>query len=327
MKLNRISLNYLFAAAIFICAPTLFAGDISFVGLFKQQSFLQTNNAATADASAPFTFQCGVDSSGPNLINSASLQLPSGAQRILQAEGSDGFAFRENFSSASSLNSTYGSGTYLLTIDSANDFNFVQLTLPSDSYPSTPQITNYTAAQTLNPSNNFTFAWQSFVGGTTSDFIQLQIRSSSGNGVLSSPEFGSPGALNGTNLSFVVSSNQLFPGEIYRGELLFGHLVSVNSSSIPGANVVVAFLKRTSFDVKTTGTAPVIRLKNFGVTNGNFQFSFDTQPGRNYQVQSANTVTNWQDMGFFTANTNQIIFTDTFFIQSTSRFYRAFLVP
>ncbi|MEP6663246.1 MAG: hypothetical protein ABJC04_06230 [Verrucomicrobiota bacterium] len=308
---------------LLLFTQTLFAGDISFFGLFKMQNFNQTNNAApVADSVAPFGFQCNVDSSGPDLITDASVQLPGGGSRTLLADGSDSFAFRESFSSLSALNSSYGTGTYTLTVNSENDFNFAQLSLPSDAYPSTPQITNYTAAQAVDSSNNFVVLWQAFAGGTANDFIQLTIRDSSDNPVFRSGDFGSPGAFNGTNSSALIPANTLFTGETYNGELLFARLTTIDSTSIPGATGVVAFTKRTRFSLKTTGVVPPITLRVIGFTNGNFQFSFNTQPGKNYQIQFADTLPNWQNLQFTNAASSEIIFTDPFGGFNPQRFYQ-----
>jgi hypothetical protein len=323
--LPRILAKLIFVVGVFVFVQNSFAGDISFFGIIKEQDFFQTNNAApSSDTNSPFLFQCFVDSSGPDLIDSASVQLPNSSSRILQPEGNDEFAFREIFSSLSGLNATYGTGTYSLTIDSENDFNVVQVNFPSDAYPSTPQITNYTAAQAINPSNNFTLAWLPFAGGTVNDFIELRIEGGSGDAVFRSADFGAPDSLNGTNVSVLIPANTLSPGETYHGELMFAHPTTVDTTSIPNATGVIAFTKRTGFELKTTGTPPSINLQIIGITNGNFQFSFNTQPGKDYQVQFTQTLTNWQDIGFFNATTNQIIFSDTFSIFNTGRIYRVF---
>lgn len=322
--LPRVMVKPSFIVFIFVFAQNLFAGDISFYAVLKEQDFVQTNNAAPpSDTNAPFFFQCVVDSNGPGLISDASVQLPSGGSRTLLPEDNDDeFAFREIFSSLSALNATYGTGTYTLTVGlESSDVEFAQMPMPADAYPTTPQITNYTDAQSINPGNDFTFGWLPFVGGTENDFVEFTIRDSSDNEVFRSPDLGSPGALNGTNLSFVVPSGTLFPGETYQGELFFARPTTLDSTSIPGANGVVAFTKRTRFDVKTTGSAPSIALQAMGLIDGHFQFSFNTQPGKNYQIQFADTLPNWQNLWFTNAPSNEIIFTDTSAV-STSRFYR-----
>ena len=321
----RVFTKPLLVLAIFVCRQTLFAGDISFYGIFKEQDFLQTNNTApVSDTSRPYVFQCVVDSSAPNLISSASVQLPGGGSRTLQPDGDHGFAFREIFSSAGALNASYGVGSYTLMVDSENDgFNFAQLSVPADAYPNTPQMTNFTAAQAINPSNAFTLAWQPFSGGTANDFIELKIRDSSSNTtVFRSGDFGTPGALNGTNLSIVLPANTLSPGEIYFAGLLFSKLTAVNNTSIPGATGLVAFLKRTTVHLQTAGSAPAIHLNVIGFSSGNFQFSFNTQPGKNYQIQFADALPNWQNLQFTNAASSEIIFTDTFASFNPARFYR-----
>lgn len=318
----RVVFGLIIAAGFFNSVEKSFAGDISFFGLIKEQDFLQTNNSApVSDTNAPFTFQCFVDSSGPDLITDASVQLPSSSSRVLQPDGSDEFAFRESFSSLSALNSIYGVGTYTLTVDSTS-FDIAQMPMPADAYPSTPQLTNYLAAQAINSSNDFTLAWLPFNGGTANDFIQLTIRNSSDNKIIQSGDLGSPGALNGTNVSFAIPAGVLLPGETYRAELMFAHITTLDSTSISGANGVVAFIKRTRFEMKTGGTAPPIALRVIGFSNGNFQFSFNAQPGKDYQIQFADTLPNWQNFAFTNATSSEIIVNDPFAGLNPARFYR-----
>lgn len=314
----------LLAVSIFVFAQNLFAGDISFYGIFKEQDFVQTNNTAPiSDTNGPALFQCEVDSSSSGLIDDASVQLPNSSSRTLVPDGSDAFRFRETFSSASALNAVYGTGTYSLTIDSENDgFNFAQLSMPSDAYSNTPQITNYTDAQSINPSNSFTIGWLAFSGGTSGDFIRLTLRDSSGDKSFDTGDFGSPDAFNGTNLSSVIPANTLYSGEVYLGELMFSHLTTIDSTSIPGATGAVVFTKKTSFSVKTTGTVPSINLHVLGLTNGTFQFSFTSQPGKNYQVQFADQLSEWQDFLFTNATSSETVISDTFSSGNPKRFFR-----
>jgi len=327
MKTILSHIQFIFCIVILSFAPAAFAGDIAVYGLVKEQRLVQTNNAAPVpDAASPFSFQCFVDSTGPDLITSASVSLPSSAMRTLTADGEDSFAFLESFPSASALNSAYGTGTYTLTIDSENDFNAAQLSLPSAAFPNAPQITNYTAAQAINPINAFTLAWLPFSGGTGADFIEFTIRDSAENSVFRSGELGSNGHLNGTNTSMLIPPGSLFPGETYQLDLMFAKIVTRDTSSIPNATGVVGFLSRTSIGIKTTGEVPKVSLQVISIAAGSFQFRFNTQPGKAYQVQFADSLPDWQNYFYTNATSSEVVITDGSAGSGPRRFFRV-MVP
>ena len=319
--------QFLIGLALLATTQLVWAGDIAFFGIAKEQRLVQTNNAApVADASMPFNFLCFIDSTGPDLITDATVRLPSSASRTLVPDGDSSYAFQNSFSSASTLNSTYGSGTYTLTVSSENDFNVAQLTMPSTVFPNAPQITNFTAVQAINPSNAFTLGWLPFSGGSSADLVELAIRDSSENSIFRSGDLGSPGALNGTNTSVVIPSGTLFPGETYRGELTFVKIVTRDTTSIPNALGVVGFLSRTSFAVKTTGSAAEVALEVTSLINGNFQFRFNTQPGKAYQVQFADALPDWQNYFYTNATSGEVVLTDVVAGANAKRFFRV-MVP
>ncbi|MEO6033931.1 MAG: hypothetical protein ABIQ35_01620 [Verrucomicrobiota bacterium] len=319
---------FTFFAVLFTSALTVSAGDISFYGLIKEQRLVQTNNAAPIpDTNAPFSLQCFVDSSGPDLITDASIRLPGGASRLLTRDGEDEYSFQDVFSTASGLNGVYPAGNYTLTVDSENDiFSTAPLSMPTAVFPNVPQITNYTSAQAVNPNNAFTFNWVAFAGGTTSDFIEFAVRGNAGNAVFRSADLGQPNALNGTNTSIVIPGGTFFSGETYLAELMFAKITTRDSSSIPGATGVVGFTTRTTFAMKTTGQAATVSLQVVGYSGGNFQFRFNSQPGKIYQLQFADSLTNWQNLFYTNATATEVDFTDAFAGFNSNRFYRV-MVP
>ena len=55
------------------------------------------------------------------------------------------------------------------------------LSLPLDSYPSTPHLTNWAAAQAVDSTGDFTLVWDPFTGGTTNDFVYLKVEDDQAN--------------------------------------------------------------------------------------------------------------------------------------------------
>jgi hypothetical protein len=262
----------------FFVVSTALASDVSFYGIVKERTFVQnTNTGPAAVVSGGFGFQCFIDSSEPNVINSAQLTPPSGPSRALSPDGPDSFFFGEQFDSASAMNAVYGTGTYNLGIQSENDIiSFAQMDMPADAYPAAPPfITNYDEAQNIDPEGSFGLVWSGFTNGTAGDFIQVQIQDTNGNPVFaSSGPPGAPGALNGIHTSIVIPAGALAPGREYNGEIFFAKIVVSNTADIPGARGILAFAARTSFKLRTSSPVQeainlygVFKAQNFMQTN------------------------------------------------------------
>ncbi len=312
-----------FLIILFSTVNTIFASDIVFYGIVKQQDWVQTNSsAAVLEAATPFRFTCFVDSQ-PTVVNSAFVQIPSGGSRTLVAEGDSSWNFEQRFSSLSSLDATYGTGTYSLQVDSQNDFtSFSQLQMSANAYPNTPQLSNFSAAQSINPTNSFTLMWDAFTGGTANDFVQVSISAEGGVDVFRSGDApGSPSALNGTSTSIDIPANTLSPGQFYTVELMFAKITVSNTTSIPGATGVVAFAKRTKTILHTSGTPPSIQLQVIGFVGGQFQFQFNSVAGKNYQIQWSDNLSGWGNLGFTNATSSQTVFADMT-AGAPKRFYR-----
>ena len=59
---------------------------------------------------------------------------------------------------------------------------------------------------------------------------------------------------------------------------------------------------------------------------GEFQFRFNTQPGKAYQVQFADALPDWQDYFYTNATSSEVVITDTSAGSSPKRFFRV-VVP
>jgi hypothetical protein len=303
------------------------AADVSFYGVLKQTTFLQSS--ASAPALAPveaFGFQAFVDSSQPDVITDAFLQLPGGGSRTLTSEGSMSFELGELFDSEGALNSAFGTGNYTLQIYSENDdFSFAQLAMPANNFPGAPFVTNFVAAQSINPSADFTVHWSGFTGGTASDFIQLRIQDSEDNTVFTTGEKpGMPGALNGTATEVLIPANTLSAGEEYEAEIFFARIVVSDTTSIPGARGVVAFGARTVFHITAAGEQTPLVLRAAGFSGGQFRLEMTTQPGKSYQIQFSGNLINWTNLYFTNATVEQTLVTDPFIPGGPNRFYRAY---
>lgn len=297
---------------------------VEIYGVFKAQNFQQTNDSVPVFPTnePPFRFQSFVDTAS-NALQAADVQLPGGSLVSLGLEG-DGqsWAFEQGFTTEAALDASYPAGPYTMRLSQGGGVtNVVPLSLPADAYPTTPQILNYATAQSIDPSNNFTLSWSAFGGGTSNDFVLVEIESASLQTVLESGAPGQPGALNGTSTSLVIPAHTLSPGETYALRLMFLRVGYLDETSIPGALGVAGLIKRTAATLRTTGTPFAIRLRVMGMVDGHFQFQFNSDPGKAYQIQWSEVLPTWQDLWFTNATGNEVIFTDPFPI-ATQRFYR-----
>ena len=186
--------------------------------------------------------------------------------------------------SLTTFNATYPSGSYSFNVTGTPNQQ-QSVTLPSTALPNAPQVSNYTAAQAINPAQPFTLTWNAFTGGGSGDWIDFIIIDEDGVFVFQSPIFNQPGALTGTATSITIPAGTLQAGSNYAGELLFYH---INATPPSGGIVTDAGLASgTEFSMITTagtisGAAPV--LTNPAWAAGTFGFDILTTPSQTLTV-------------------------------------------
>jgi len=275
---------------------TMRATDIGSIALAKGQQWNQTGAGALALAdSDAFFFNASVDFlqyySGTNVT----LRLPNGTLKPMSsAQGNYVF---ESFNTQAALDAAYPDGQYTFTIHSSL-FGYRTNTLSlSGNYPTTPQINDYAAAQAINGAADFALTWNPFAGGTVGDFVQVTLGSSYAfdygpPDITNSPNFGTPGALNGTATGITIGANTLYAQQTDLGTLEFVKLADSNTT-YPGAKATASYSKTTSFQIQsTTGLqAPDLAVTSFTVVGA-------VVLGTNNVMTVSITVTN---QGSFTA--------------------------
>lgn len=151
-----------------------------------------------------------------------------------------------------SFNTTFPTGNYIFNV-SGSSAQQVTVNLPAYTYPNAPQITNYAAAQAVNPSQPFTLGWNTFTNGTTADGIVVYISDDSGTTFYQSAFYGQPGSLNGTARSFTIPAGTFPPNSTNTGTLFFAHVATTSASGIATYAVVGS---ATGFTLSTTGGSP-----------------------------------------------------------------------
>jgi hypothetical protein len=254
------------------------------------------------------------------------LKLPGGTVNgIPTSDAGETFSLGDVFGSDTALEAAYPPGTYAFDFDTAHDgLRTVLLSLPSPAFPNPiPHVTNFTAAQSVNPAADFVLGWDPFVGGVTGDSIMLNVLDDSGNLVFPSADDPNGGIIN-TGTSFAtIKANTLQPGRTYSGQLLFRHRTSIDTTSYPGATGLVQFRRRTDFPIMTLATvAP--RLVPIGF-DGQGRFQFEIIGSGKLTVEASQILTpgSWTFAGAPVLTNGKWIYTDPDTSLFPARAYRA----
>jgi hypothetical protein len=270
--------------------------DVRFLALIKGRLFRQTGSVAQALES--YEFGLTSDLNNLNSVTNGLLTLPNARTVTPELDFGDAYDFEAMYSSQAQVDAFFPNGDYQARFDTVHDgtrtFNF---NLTGNAYPNPPQIVNFAAAQSVNPTNAFVVTWDAFVGGTASDFIMLELESDdefSGGGAFDTPGVGEPGALNGTNTSVTIPGFTLAPGRRYRGDLIFVKVGQVDTTTYPGAIAASGYFSATMFELQTSGTAirPTVQISNAG--NNSMHIVVIGERGRFYTIESAEAISGGQ---------------------------------
>lgn len=233
----------------------------NFIAGGKGQVFEQLSAGAPSQSTTGFAFLSSIRGVESNSVVSASVEVPGGTSQTLlrQTPGDFDLQFAPDFTTKVALDAAFSNGTYTLTFTTTNGDLFTpSLNLPTDNYPSTPQVSNFAAAQTIDSTSDFTLTWTAFSAGTTNDFILVDIADALDADVFATPDFDQTNALNGTATQVVIPGGTLAPGTNYTGRLIFGKRTALDTNTVPGAVGITAYFKQTEFPVTTLAAAGAV---------------------------------------------------------------------
>ena len=215
---------------------------------------------------------------------------------------------------------TYPDGDYLYNVQAASSNQQITVNFPSSlTQPAAPRLTNYLAAQSVNPGQPFTLAWDPFSGGTVADYIYVEIN----GGLFATPGMGSPGALNGTAVTATIPAGTLQPSNQYSGSITFYHQIwTTNATHSP----LVYRATVTEFTLKTTGGTPTnhVAITKAGWTGGRFSFEIVSSNNLSLAVDCRTnlSVGTWQNLLNTNTTLPRVPFLDTNPPTGPRRFYR-----
>jgi len=265
----------------------------------KVHHYNQTSSGSpTLDPATPYDFSGVTSLSSNRTATDIVLTLPTAAvsnltQLPLQPEIYVLYGFN---TSLSTYDATFPAGDYSFLVKAATSNQTVVVNLPTANVmvqPGAPHLTNYPAAQAVDPSQSFVLGWDAFPGGTAADYIDVDIGTAYG-----SPNPGLPGALAGTARTFTIPANTLQPNSTYASRLgFFRHVGSTNSSFATAAYRATY----TEFSLITSGAGPLI-LTNAVYAPGTFSFNVLCSTGQTVTVEYQTDLTAGQWRTLLTTN-------------------------
>ncbi len=257
MKFTRFapfSTLLLLSLGVLMVAPAVQGADVSTYTVKKGIQYAQTgNDPPVAGTNNSYVFETDVFTFLGNEVTSATVLLPPPIgtnQALVEQPSQNQFQLRHKYNTQATLNTHYPDGNYVLGIDAIHDgVKTLNLPLTGASYPNAPHVTDFPTLQMVNANGYFQAAWDPFAGGTSSDFVQFRIEDTLGNKIFETPDFGKPGAFDGTAISVLLGPGILTAGQTNNGTLTFQKNVVVDTNSYPGAVGVADYYIRTSFSV------------------------------------------------------------------------------
>jgi len=162
----------------FLVLPLLEGQDVAGIVLFKSAWYEQDSAddpVPLPAAEDPYDVSATVYLSDELLsdpdwglwINGMTLRTPGGRTEGLMPDFDWGlFEFYDGAVSAPALNSRYAAGDYRFTLSSVISGDSVyNVPLAADDYPPAPKVTNFDAAQKIDPQEDFAVHWVDFTGG------------------------------------------------------------------------------------------------------------------------------------------------------------------
>lgn len=198
----------------------------------KVHHYNQTSTGSpTLDPITPYGFSGVTALSSNRTATSVALTLPTGAVSNLThlpPPSAEIFIMSPFDTSLNTYDATFPPGNYSFFVQASTNQTVV-VNLPTTAtmpQPGAPHLTNYLAAQAVDPNQSFVLGWDAFPGGTAADYIDVDIGAAYG-----SPNPGLPGALTGTARTFTIPAGTLQPDSTYLSRVgFFRHVGTTNAN-------------------------------------------------------------------------------------------------
>ncbi|MGA2583702.1 MAG: hypothetical protein ABSG31_10535 [Tepidisphaeraceae bacterium] len=227
------------------------AGDYAI--LQKVETFSQTSQSTPTLVTDPYGGYGSFYKAG-DTVSSATLTKPdSTVVDLLEAPTTGVWTGGNIYATQADLDAAFPNGAYELTInDSSQEIYHLNLS-GSDEFVTAPELTNYDALQSADPSQDLTLDWGA-LEGTSSDLIKVSVYGALGAKIFSTPNAGAVGALDGTATSVTIPAGTLAAGTTYTCVLSITIPISEDTADYMGVPGFVGFTTDTGFSIVTQST-------------------------------------------------------------------------
>jgi hypothetical protein len=294
---NNVTATQPLSLTILPALPDVVEYYVMKVDCFRQ---LDAVNLVPDTNNGPFAARMEIIQSGLGAVPIANVDLPSGGVRGFPP-GSSGLelTIHETYPSQGAFDAVYTNGDYTFAMATLhNGFQYPVLTMPVAVYPAAPRVSNFSAAQAINPANPFTLQWSNPPDAKTNDVIWVFIIDAGGNMVFSTPypPTNPLTRLKGTDTSVEVPANTCQPGGAYTGFIHFYRGISRNTTGYPGAVGYALVGVSTAFSLAAPSALPVLSQPT-RISATQFGFLLSGAAGTNYTVfastNAALPLSNW----------------------------------
>ena len=281
------------------------AADVNGYSVLKCHFLLQTGpGTPVTDPDFAYSILASVDLTDFDLLTAATI-LPPGGTVTPMDNLSDFWAFLDTRNSLTALNSAYGWGDYSIAFNTVHDGNYTAvLNLPNTALPPTPRLTNFAAVHGVDPTRPLTLYWDYASAPLIIDFVQVYVNDGHDD-MFSTPNFGEPGALNGSARTVTIPAGMLDAGVTLSLNIEITRIVSTNATAYPWAEGVTGTLRSTALDL-TTIIPP--RMTILPPTNGLAAIEVRGSAGRTNVLQDSVDLVTWRNVATNVAPLGKSVF-------------------
>lgn len=308
------------------------AGYGSFL-LLKHTDFTQSSAAAPTAAGA----LASIELAPPSLysISNAIVSGPGSFKAALTRQANGSSTWSDTGTEAAlntALPAGVGSVSFQLGFTNGDSFiGFFPFTLAATTPPA-PQVANFDAAQSVNPQTAFALSWNTWVGATTNDRVNLTLTDATGNVVFSAAtDCTGQNTLAATDSSLTVPAGRLTANTTYSGYLTFGAWLGGGSDDSTQIHQRTFASRTTRFSLKTgtggsSGGSPGT-FEGPTISGTNLVFTLKGSPGEVHRIESTTDFATWTPESTVTLPTSGSIEVKLALATSGApKFYRAVAV-
>ncbi len=270
-------------------------------GLNKVVGYRQaTTDAPVLDAQFPPSFSAIFRAPAGFSAEGAQFTAPGKTAQALTPAFGGLFFFNGGAIDPASLDAAFPAGTYSASVtETGGGVRNLSGALPA-SAPPVPRVSNFAAAQSVDPTQPFALQWNAFTGAGASDYLSIEISEVDGDTVYMAPDPCENIVLPVSATQVVIPANTLVAGRSYEGRLGFFRLTQGTPQGNPPITLNLGLLSSTVFPIRTGGgvapEAPTLSNIRLGAA-GALAFDITGTPNSTVVLESSTDLRVWGTLG------------------------------